>query len=268
MKTVITIKVFRRPYYFRDLVISLQKYGIGDLPIMLSVDRWNDKSAKEFEEAIKHSTLKDSTEIIVHNSRQGCAGNMRYCFDYAFKNNKYDRMIHLEEDVIIGGDYFKWMNWALDYMDENENIFACCPSRRKCRGGSLGKLEDSIITNYFECQGGFGINRKQWEYIESLGGIFGCIGTITSDPPEEWKKKMRITDDGSWAWPFNCYFLRERLCLHPKVGRANNVGGKEGRFNLSEDWHKVYIYDDKWIGSEKYNQEFSNIVYNKPEIVL
>jgi len=267
MNTIITIKAFHRPYYLNRLLESLANAGVGDRKIMLSIDRY--KNYNDMLAVVKTSALCKQIDLITHDKRQWCAGNMRVCFDYAFRNNTYDNMIHLEEDVIVAGDYFRWMDWSLEYMQGKDNVFTSCPSRRKCKGGSGNDLNGNLLKDSFECQGGFGINRKQWEYIESLGGIFGCIGPITSDPPMEWKKKMRITDDGSWAWPFECYFrkYKDKLCLCPDVGRSNNVGAKEGRFNISEEWHKDCIYDVNWIGADKYNGvDLNNITYNEPVI--
>lgn len=260
MNNVITIKAFRRPFYLSRLLASMEKCGIGDRKIFLSIDKHGKDTDLMFK-VYKQSSLKNQIILDIHD-KYGCAGNMKHCFEWAFKDNKYDEMIHLEEDVIIAGDYFKWMNWALDYMNKNNNIFAVCPAIRKCNGGSTGELTDNIISKNFECCGGFGINRREWDYIESLGGIFGVIGRISNWPPEKWKNVMKINKDGSWAWPFRCYFLRDKKCLSPCISRANNIGEENGRFNISKDWHNKMIFDDNWIGSEIYNNvDLSNLTY-------
>jgi hypothetical protein len=260
MNTIITVKAFRRPYYMKQLLSSLKNNGIGDRKIMISVDRHMGTMSK-MNEVIRQAKLNSVT--VIPDRKYGCAGNMNFCFKYAFEENNYDAMIHLEEDVIIAGDYFKWMDWALEFASKDEQIFAVCPSRRLCRGGSKGLLEGNIIEKHFECQGGFGITRKQWEYIESLGGIFGVIGTIPGGNSKNWKKKVKkIHPDGSWAWPFRCYFLRDKFCLVPKIGRANNIGAEQGRFNISKDWHEQNVYDYMWIGNEIYRKaDLSNIKY-------
>jgi len=270
MNSILTIKAHKRPYYLKEVLNSLENcIGIENQKILISLD-FNLETRKESRDIVDSFKFRSNIDLRVHIHKLGCAGNMRYCLEESFENNNNDFMIHLEDDTPVAKDFLLFMNWAYEYIKNNENIFTICPFTRNCSGGGdeSHQINKTILKPGFDCGGGYGITKTQWEYIKSLGGMFGIVGpAATEAPPEDWKRLQKITEDGSWAWPFRRYFCREKLNLFPEINRTNNIGLKEGRFNPSEDFHRTNIYVENWAGNDRYiNIDFNNITYLEPNV--
>jgi len=267
MKIITTIKAWKRPYYLKEVLNSLEATFDADKQhIYISIDQ-SPATKKETLEVINSYKYPSTIQPVFHASKLGCAGNMRNCFEYVFDKKEADAMIHLEDDTPVGIDIFKWSTWAYNYM-KNKDLFAACLFTRKCaEGEGTGKDPfDNIIKDHFDCGGGYLITREQYNYIRSIKPIFGIVGPASTEAePDSWLRLQHITDDGSWAWPFNRYYRRGKLCLYPLVNRTNNIGAKDGRFNPSLDWHKDNILVKDWIRKEHFeNIDINNINYKIP----
>ena len=269
MNSCITIKAFKRFEYFRQVIESLNNcIGIENIPVYIGIDP--DASTKD--RMLEAANLLKCKELHItyHETQQGCAGNTKWCFDQAFELNTYDYMIHLEDDTPVAPDFINWMLWAGKHMEDRVNMFAACPFTRRCSGGDVNKgtIDSSTFKDHFDCGGGFGMLRYQWEDIKSLGGMFGAVGNCgTLLPPEKWKHRndLHITWKGSWAWPFNRYFRRGKLCIYPDMNRSNNIGSDQGLFNPNPQWHKDNIYVNRWAASDEFkNTEWTNLTYKLP----
>ena len=185
---------------------------------------------------------------------------MRNCFEY-FYNNGYDLHVNLEDDSILGKDGLLWYEWANATFGSDDQCFAYCPFMpQNTKVNDRLLLEDitmSVKRLWFEAQGGFGNNRQQYEYILSLGGLFGASFHNTPQsygmPPEEWKRNvMMIHDQGAFDGPLSFYFLRDKHTISPFISRAQNIGALEGTFNPSAEWHTREVLNKLWIDSDEY----------------
>lgn len=225
---------------------------------------------KEHKRLVENFKYDKNVKLVRHVNKLGCAGNMKYCLEYAFDENDYDYMMHLEDDTPVSPDYLLWMEWAYKITKDRDDIFCICPFTRKISGGNDKRHypEQSILKPGFDCGGGYGMSKKTWEYIKSLGGMFGIVGPASTEaPPDQWKAMQTITWDGSWAWPFRRYFCRDKLNLFPGLNRTNNIGVLEGRFNPNPEFHKSHIYVENWMDADKYKDlDHANIKYEAPNI--
>jgi hypothetical protein len=209
-------------------------------------------------------------KLFYHKSNLGCAGHTKWIFEEVFDMNDYDYNIALEEDMIVAKDIFKWCEWAGEETKNDSEIFAISPFTRRAQQKWYPELNDNVDESFYhdhyELGGGFCLHRHTWDYINSLGGMFGAIGPCNTQlEPEEWKKSIMITDKGSFGWVMNKYLRRGKYSLSPMISRTNNVGCKDGLFNPSEAWHYKEVWDERWIGIDKYkDQDLSNIKYKDP----
>ena len=278
--TIINIKAWSRPIMLKETLQKLSEcYNIKNYNIIISIDGPNTPyKISNFEAAINKSNIKEnskSVDIIYHDKNIGCAGNMKFCFIESFKNKNVNYMIHLEDDTIPGKDFLLFMEAGYNYMKEDEDIFAICPFIRKTHltehniKVSLENDIDKIFyRNNFEPGGGFGMNRNQWNKIEKDRGVFGVIGECGNDlRGDEWlenlkRKGGKITDKGSWAWPFRQMYLNNKKVIFPKISRTQNIGDVQGLFNPGITWHKTKIFNPKWVENEYYKDfDFKTINY-------
>lgn len=269
MKSCITIKAWKRDKYLKQVIDSLNKcIGIEHIPVIIGIDPWK-STKKEMLEAA-NSLKCEELHVFYHKEQLGCAGNTKWCFDQAFELNEFDYMIHLEDDTPVAPDFINWMLWAGNYMNDRMDVFAVCPFTRRISGQGKGdrSIEGSTLSPHFDCGGGFGMTKYQWIEIKELGGMFGCVGNCNINlPPDKWKNRgdLIITWKGSWAWPFNKYFIRGKFCLYPNTNRSNNIGAEDGLFNPNPKWHKDNVLVDRWCGSSEFKDtDWKSIQYTLP----
>jgi hypothetical protein len=272
MKTIITIKAKSRPGYFNYVVSYLQNLpGIEEYPIVVSLDF--DSQQEAHIRAVQACSNVANYHILKNGAPRGCAGNTRLLMEHAFETEKADYVIHLEDDTVPARDFLQYMQWGFKELTNNPELFAVCPFNRANKKFEIPcdpTVDTSYLKPWFECGGGFGIERTTWDYIQDNGGMFGAVGN-TNNPdvvglPWKYSQSIMITDDGSWAWPFNQFFRErsdtEHLCIFPTISRTNNIGAEGGRFNPSAEWHQKNIWDPVWIGAEQYdNTNLLNLDY-------
>lgn len=263
MKTVVTIKAWRRPDNLRQVLESITKAKYcWEHDYIISADN-HPETKNETIQAVKDFNVKMSlwsqrpvnVKLFYHNTNLGCAGNMNFCFEKAFEAARTKAMIHLEDDTIVAPDIFRWFKWSLPIVKEN-NLFVAQPfTRIAAQAENIDEFDPSghYLRDHFECGGGWGITREGWDRINELGGLFGAVGNCNTDVPyDKWKDTITVSWKGSWAWPMNKFFRRGLLCLTPKVSRTNNIGLDRGLFNPNEKWHYDNVYDPNWIESEQF----------------
>lgn len=261
MNTVITIKAWNRPGYFHQVVKSLEGLsGIEDYEIIVSLDHASEDVQNAHIWCVQTCSNVGKYHLFKNTSPVGCAGNTKLLFDHAFEKLGATRVIHLEDDTVPAKDFLQYMDWGLDQLEADPDLFAVCPFNRAAVKRDIPvdiDLDVSFLKPWFECGGGFGFAKPTWDLITEKGGMFGAEGN-TNNPTlvgNAWKysSQIRLGDMGSWAWPMNQYFRErsetEHLCIFPTVSRTNNIGAKNGRFNPSEEWHKTNIWDPDWVGT-------------------
>ena len=271
MTGIVTLKAWKRPDMLKRVLDSLKTtYEFEKYKYIISIDTHPQTNADSISvvKAFKNETNVD-IDLYVHQSNLGCAGNTKFCFEKAFNNTKYDYMIHLEDDTIMTKDAFNFMKWGAELSFNDDSIFAITPFIRKERQKLYSQLEVLTINeiNYvfkhkdFDAGGGFAITRNIYDYINSLGGIFGVIGNCEVNlNPIDWKNSLTITNKGSWAWPFHKFFIRDKYMVSTYISRSNNIGDVDGLFNPSAEWHRAHIWDDRWINSELFTNVSEDIL--------
>lgn len=284
LNIVITIKVWRRPAYFKKVMEGLktalqfyekyrtdriQTHGVNINKVfyrhcLISIDHSQtaieanhiaivSEHYKDFQDlGIQYLTFWKNEEV------QGCAGNTQLILEKGFNCDAH-AVIHLEDDTVPAPDFLVYMAKKALWMHRAlvPKYFALCPFNRIAVQDSIKtpiRLETSYLKAWFECGGGFLLPRWSWDFINEKGGIFGAIGNANRPDlvGQAWKDSIHVTPHGSWAWPINQYFrersLTEHLCVFPTVSRIQNIGQLGGVFNPSTKWHKENIYDPNWSG--------------------
>lgn len=266
---IVTIKGWRRPDMLKQVLQSIEKaHNADEHKYIISIDN-HEATKSESIQAVKGFKLKDNVKLYYQKTNLGCAGNMNFCFEKVFEETDESFMIHLEDDTIVAPDIFRWFEWSKDIV-EKYNLFAAQPFTRVCaQEENIDEFNPAThyFRDHFECGGGWGMSRSQWNRIKDLGGMFGAVGNCNTDvPADKWKDTIHVGWKGSWAWPFNKYFRRGRLCITPKVSRTNNIGHERGLFNPNEKWHYDNVYDPNWIESDRFlNIDKMGIEYICPD---
>ena len=260
MNKVIAIKAWKRPDYFETMLSALEQcINIEEYILHISIDGGVKKQSQNIaqqamQQRIEQSPLYKNKQIktlVLQPKNIGCAGNTRLILDKAFNDPDTDFVIHLEDDTVPAKDLLLYMEWANKTFKSDPKVFSISGYNRTPERHNISEnLGKTYLCSWFSCWG-FGLFRRIYEEISaSKLGIFGSLGGGsgfgTDTYNEAWLKNNTISDQGSWARPFNHYYRRDRVEVHPYVGRIQNIGEMRGKWNPGGEWWKKNQYCPEW----------------------
>jgi len=155
--------------------------------------------------------------------------------------NKYGRVIVLEDDLLTSKNFISYMNQALDFYEEDKQIFSISGYTGKLK--SLENLTEDVYLSYRPSSWGWGTWKDQWDGIDwdvtdfdefinnrqavkkfNRGGI---------DMTRMLKHCMQGKNH-SWAirWSY-AMSKQDKYCIYPKVSKIQNIGFGEGATNCT-----------------------------------
>jgi hypothetical protein len=211
---------------------------------LVSVDGGYPIAQQEIVNVAKASKL--NFDIITHNEILGCAGNTGFVLREGF--NRADRVVHLEEDIIISKRFLLYMEQMLDHFEDNKDIFSIS-------GFSHNKKPDLKLINKvevikrFRCVG-WGMWKDRFEDIDEWFGISWKPDRPFTDANvpegEEFLKWINKTAYGSWGWAMDMYHRRGRSSIAPFVSKSRHIGQLDGTFCKGNE--KI---EPMWAGNVK-----------------
>jgi len=177
------------------------------------------------------------------------SGLIEYCVRDAFR--EYERVIVLEDDLLVREDFLLYMNSALERYSLDQNV-------GQISAWNFGVIErGSPEQTYFfpnTTSWGWGTWKRAWEDQESLesnykwvverskrlkefnhGGTYNVIGMIEA---------IRANDYDAWdaAWSLDCY-RKGRFVLYPNSSLILNNGfdGSGLNFKSSFIWRDAFV---------------------------
>jgi hypothetical protein len=268
MRTAITLKAWRRPEYFEEVIKNLAPQILNYtnktkefIPLILVLDGGYPKEQEEMLQIAKKylkKTQYTQTEVsLVSNTNLGCTGATKRCFKSAFDILKTDYMIHLEDDTVPGKDFLEYMMTKGKENINREDVFSISAYNRNTIYPDLipNTNQASLERQKFTCWG-WGIWKRIWDEMKE--DFFGIVWTkeastleASTDIPngKKFLDYVHKTDAGSWAWPMNKYWRGERVEIYPVISRVQNIGKEKGLFNRGGDWHNSNHHTPIWINN-------------------
>ncbi len=153
--------------------------------------------------------------VVLQDSNVGTNGTIRRAFDEGFAGGA-DFVLHLEEDIAVAVDAFRFIDWAVRFVDDNSiGVASLWRNRRGWSPGGPCERKANEMTCAAVCDQlplwGWGTWRDRWEEIGPIWSTGPARG-MTS-----WDCWMRD------HWP------RSRACLAPLCSRAQNIGSESGQ---------------------------------------
>ena len=154
----IVIFAYNRPDKLNNLLESLSRNKeINSSNLYFYIDHYKNKedlkNNKEVIEVAKKYTKSKSISIVTCNSNLGLKANILRGVNQTFE--KYDTGIFLEDDLVVGEYFLRYMNKSLNIYKDNKKIFHISEYNfltfRRCR--------IFLLTYYMSC--GLGYMEKQ-----------------------------------------------------------------------------------------------------------
>lgn len=156
--------------------------------------------------------------------------------------NRYGKIIVLEDDIVTSPYFLKYINEALEYYDDNEEIWHISgylyPT---CDGISK---DDTFFLNVATCWG-WATWSRAWRNLETncdkLISLLpeANIKRFNLDGAYNWYSHLLLNQNKTMkTWAIKWYvsmFIKSAFCLHPKFSLTKNIGNDNSGVHCGEN---------------------------------
>jgi len=103
-----------------------------------------------------------SVHLIARQTNYGAHRSVTEAVEFVF--SKWDRLIFLEDDIVVGEDFLEYLNSGLDFFEGNKRIFAVCAYKRPFKMLKTYPHDIYFLENYSPW--GFGIWRDRYNKVD------------------------------------------------------------------------------------------------------
>jgi GR25 family glycosyltransferase involved in LPS biosynthesis len=184
----------------------------------------------------------NSKTVIRHKTNMGLSHSLFYGVDYVL--SRFDRIVVLEDDLIVSQYFLRFMNDALNRYEHNKDIISIC-------GYTFADNDSNFFLRIADTEG-FATWKRGWELldrnpkrlyeqIKKRKHDFDFYGSFKFT--KLLKRKMR-NDVDSWGilW-YASAFLKNKITYYPKSSICSNSSNDEYATNCSGWDFSTKVYD-------------------------
>lgn len=259
MLAPIVLFVYNRPRHTQQTVGALQKNDLAtesDLFIFADGAKTeNDEKVNEVRKYIKTITGFKSVTIFEKEKNCGLANSVIAGVTEII--NKFGKAIVVEDDTVTSKYFLKFMNEALDFFENDEQIFSVSGYTYPAKTMEIPKnYKYDIYLSYRHGSWGWGTWKDRWESVDwnitdfkefcgnpKLQKAFNRGG---ADMSGMLKNQMKGKID-SWAIRFDySLFKQNKFNIRPVKSLVNNVGLDNSGTHTGKDDRLNNILDNNW----------------------
>ena len=169
----IILFVYNRPRHTRQTVEALQKNDLAaESNLFIFADGPKEKATEEQKEKIKQvreyiHKINGFKQITIHESEQniGCADSIIAGINSVLHEHK--KIIVVEDDIVTSRYFLKFMNQALDFFENDEQIFSVSGYTYPAKTMEIPpKYKHNIYLAYRHGAWGWGTWIDRWESVD------------------------------------------------------------------------------------------------------
>lgn len=252
----IVLFVYNRPWHTQQTIEALQENELAsESEIFIYSDAPKNDGAKasvlEVRELIKNVTGFRKITVIKRDKNWGLAASIIDGVTTII--NQYGKIIVLEDDLVTSPYFLKYMNDALEFYQDEENIYSIT--------GFSFSSEFMKFPNYFDDEVYLNIRPMSWSWAtwkKEWDGIDWNVQDF-SDFISSREKESQFNRGGtdltnmlkmqmngqldSWyiRWSYNA-FKKGKLTVYPRVSLVNNVGHDNTGVHCGADPRNIYSH--------------------------
>lgn len=169
-KCPIAVCTYNRPDYFKrcmEFLSATPEIGWGEVPVYIFCDGGTNSMQKDISLIVKEWPF--ITEAKFHDTRVGLPCNIHFAQKKIFDELNADRLMFLEDDILVSPYYYRVMNCAMDYFEQVDPSVVMVNSSGVCKETFAQKANlrlyfgegYSHLNNYI-------MTRKAWKAIKPL----------------------------------------------------------------------------------------------------
>lgn len=252
----ILLFTYNRIVHTKKVIESLQKnYEANYSDLIIYSDGYKNNEEKFQINELRNylQTIKGfNTVTIIHREKNyGLAKNIITGINEVI--NKYDKVIVMEDDIVVSNQYLNYMNSALDYYEKNEAVWHICGWSYPISNEFLG---DTYFSRVMNCWG-WATWKDRWKSFRKEPE------RIIKNWTKEKIKEFDLNGSGifwsqvdanikskldTWAifW-YASIFENGGLCLYPTISYVENIGhdGTGTNCTLKNNLEKLSLSNKK-----------------------
>ena len=253
----IALFVYNRPETLSKTLESLQKnvsiektdiYIFSDGPTKNKTDKQKVNKVRKIIKNIKNLRIKKK---IFYKRNRGLKKNIINGINYIFRN--HSKIIVLEDDLLVGQYFIKYMNQSLNFIRNKKNIWHVSAWNYPIKANNKN-LPNTFLWHHMNCWG-WGTHKKNWTklilnpnfFVKNFSNrqihLFNLEGKINN-----WSQLIRNYEKklDTWAIFWNAtIFWNKALCLNPIQSHVKNIGLNKNSTNTAD-----YVAQSKKLNSD------------------
>ena len=238
MNSPVAIFVYNRPEHTKKTILALSKNFLAkETDVIIFSDNYKSLDSKnsvlEVREHLKSSVIKTyfkSLRIVYSNKNRGLAKSIINGVTEII--NEYKTIIVLEDDLVTSKDYLTFMNDALIFFEESDNVWSI--SGYTFLSNIPKNYKSNIYLSYRASSWGWATWKAQWDSVDwDVKNYNEFINNKTSintfniggrDLTPMLENQMNNKID-SWAIRW-CYsqFQQKKITIYPIESKVINIG--------------------------------------------
>lgn len=227
-KPAIIIPAYKRDKSLLRLLHSINEANFSDQDIRVIISVDGDPNPDVISVAKNFSFKSGTVEVIEHDKNLGLYRHILECADYSAK---YESVLILEDDLVVGPAFYEYAQRALSYYDENESISGIALYSQRFNETALLPFEplNSEWPVYFMqlgCSWGQAWTKRQWNDFKNWH--LQTSSNATLDKPEI-PKNIQKWAESSWKKHYNHYLIEQnKYMVYPYNSFTTNCTDSVG----------------------------------------
>ena len=258
-KAPIILFVYNRPWHTQQTVEALQKNDLAlesDLFIFADgAKTGNDEKVNEVRKYIKTITGFKSVTIFEKEKNCGLANSVIAGVTEIIK--KFGNVVVMEDDLVTSKYFLKFMNEALDFFENDEQIFSVSGYTYPAKTMEIPRnYKHDIYLSYRHGSWGWGTWKDRWNGVDWKVNDFKefcknprlqkAFNRGGADMSGMLKNQMKGKID-SWAIRVDySLFKQNKFNIRPVKSLVTNIGFDNSGTHTGENPNWITVLDDSW----------------------
>lgn len=217
----IVVIAYNRPHSLKRILGSIGKayYPRTDIPLVISIDRGDNKEVLEIAEAFQWNY--GDKRVLYQERNLGLRPHVLQCGNLT---KEYENIIMLEDDIYVSPSFFAYTQQALEFVEENPDIAGVSLYQHLLNAHAREPflpIDDGYDNWYMQMASSWGQawTRRQWSDFYDWYMKWGSKDIASNTMP----KNISSWSEKSWLKYFDKYLVETgKYFIYPRISLTTN----------------------------------------------